>query len=86
MSSVVMLRIYTATHCPVNQRTQALVEQLRQTRPSLPVEVINLDDPITTVPAAIIGTPTYTWNGRVIFLGNPNPADLLTRIDQLQTV
>jgi hypothetical protein len=81
-----MLRIYTATHCPVNQLTQALIEQLHQTRPYLPLVVINLDDPAAIVPATIIGTPTYTWNGRVIFMGNPTIAELFSRIDQLQTV
>lgn len=86
MFSLVMLRIYTATHCPVNRRTQALVEQLRQTRPYLPLEVINLDDTEATAPVGIIGTPTYTWNGRVIFLGNPSATELFTRIDQLQLV
>jgi len=81
-----MLTIYTATHCPVNNRTCKLVDQLHRQYPNIPMQVINLDDPNVEWPSFVIGTPTYVWNGRVIFLGNPSETDLITQLSRMQAV
>jgi hypothetical protein len=44
------------------------------------VEIINLDEPGSEIPAFIVGTPTFVWNNRVIFLGNPTLPELLARL------
>jgi hypothetical protein len=81
-----MLTVYTATHCPVYNRTWNLIAQLHQHCPQIPLQVINLDDPHTEWPAFVIGTPTYVWNGQVIFLGNPSQTDLISQLSRMQTV
>jgi hypothetical protein len=81
-----MLTIYTATHCPVYNRTWNLVAQLNQHHPHIPMQVINLDAPNIARPSVVIGTPTYTWNGEVIFLGNPSEIDLISQLNKMQAI
>ena len=80
-----MLTIYTATHCPVYPRTCQLVAQWRQQCPQLPLHVVNLDEPDVEWPSFVIGTPTYVWQGQVIFLGNPSFTELLQQVERLIT-
>jgi hypothetical protein len=54
-----------------------LVERVRLHCSDVPLEVIDVDTPGVTVPKDVIGTPTYTWNNRVVFMGNPGEAALL---------
>lgn len=79
-----MLRVYTAAHCPAYARTNRLVAALVRQRPNLPVELVDLDEPDTEHPVFVIGTPTFAWDNRVLFLGNPTEGDLLARLDELQ--
>jgi hypothetical protein len=50
------------------------------------MEVINLEDANIEWPSFVIGTPTYVWNGQVIFLGNPSQTDLITQLSRMQAV
>jgi hypothetical protein len=79
-----MLRVYTAAHCPGHGRTRRLIGELLRQRPHLPLEVIDLDEPNTEQPAFVIGTPTFTWGNRILFLGNPAEEELLARLDEMQ--
>lgn len=79
-----MLRVYVAPDCPGSSRALCLIERLRAHYPDFPVEVIDVSVPQTTVPDEIIGTPIYTWNHRVLFMGNPNEATLLEYTRTLQ--
>jgi hypothetical protein len=81
-----MLTVYTATHCPVHARTRKLVARLNQRHPQISVQVVNLDDPDTERPASVIGTPTYMWNGQIIFLGNPSESDLLFQLSKIEAL
>lgn len=81
-----MLTVYTATHCPAYGRTWNLVAQLHQQYPQMPLQVINLEDPTIEWPVFVIGTPTYVWNGQVIFMGNPSKSDLLSQLSRMQAV
>jgi len=81
-----MLTVYTATHCPVYNRTWNLVAQLNQHHPQIPMQVINLDDPEIERPSLVIGTPTYMWNGKIIFLGNPSETDLIFYLSKLKAL
>jgi hypothetical protein len=73
------LQVYTATHCLTRSHTLHLLAQLAEQKPSLHVEVIDLDQPESETPSFIIGTPTFVWDNRVIFLGNPSLPELLAR-------
>lgn len=78
-----MLRIYVSAHCPSCGMALHLAGQVQVQRPCLPLEVIDVDVPDLDVPDYIIGTPIYTWNNRVLFLGNPSEAELLERLEVL---
>ncbi|MDP9497025.1 MAG: thioredoxin family protein [Actinomycetota bacterium] len=73
------LQVYVTAACGTCIRTQELVAQLRRSRPGAAVEVVDLDQlpPGHPLPAGLVGTPTYYLDGRVRWLGNPDPADLL---------
>jgi hypothetical protein len=75
-----MLRIYISTHCIGYRSAVHLSERISALRPKVPVLVVNIDDPAAIVPQTIVGTPMYTWNDRVLFMGNPSEAELLQRI------
>lgn len=81
-----MLTVYTATHCPVYNRTWNVVAQLNKHHPQIPMQVINLDDPNIEWPSFVIGTPTYMWNGQIIFLGNPSETDLIFQLSKIQAI
>ena len=78
-----MLCIYISTHCLGCATALRLAERVRAQRPDLPMTVVDIDTPTSTVPSNVIGTPIYTWNDRVLFLGNPSEAKLLERVGAL---
>jgi hypothetical protein len=80
-----MLRIYVSAHCRSCGMARRLAESVQAQRPSLPLEVVDVDTPDADVPRYIIGTPMYTWDDRVLFLGNPSEAELMERIGVLHT-
>ena len=79
-----MLRVFTASHCPGHSRTRRLVAALARQRPHLPLELVDLDEPEAERPSFVIGTPTFVWGNRILFLGNPAEGDLLARLDALE--
>ncbi len=78
-----MLRIYISGHCRGCTTARRLAEQVRSERPDVPLAVIDIDDPAVAVPANVIGTPFYTWQDRVLFMGNPHATELLQRVEAL---
>ncbi len=75
-----MLRVYVSSHCIGCDTARHLADWLRARRPDVPVTVVDVDQPEANVPAMIIGTPMYTWNDQVLFLGNPSERKLLERL------
>ncbi len=78
-----MLRVYVSAHCLVCQTAILRAKQLQALRPELPVTVIDVEAPDADVPHNVIGTPIYTWNERVVFMGNPSDQELLERVTEL---
>ena len=79
-----VLRIYVADGCGGCRRARELVAQLVRRRPGAAVEVVDLsrtpaEQPL---PAGLVGTPTYTVDGRVRWLGNPPLEELLDLLDE----
>jgi hypothetical protein len=72
-----MLRIYVADDCPGSRATPHIIEILRHQMPDLPIEIVNLSKSNVQFPPFVFGTPVYTWNDRVLFLGNPGKQELL---------
>lgn len=83
MKRVTMLRIYVADGCPGSPIARRLAEWLQAQAPAVPLEVVNIDDTSASVPRHVFGTPTYTWNDRTLYLGNPSRDELLERVRSL---
>ena len=78
-----MLRIYVSAHCRVCDTPWERVEHLRLLRPDVPLAIVEVESPGAQVPPAIVGTPIYTWNHRVVFMGNPSERELIDRVSAL---
>jgi hypothetical protein len=78
-----MLHIYVAEHCPGSPTARRRADWLREHVPEIPIKVIDIGAPNVVVLPAVFGTPTYTWNDRIIFLGNPSEQELLERARSL---
>lgn len=78
-----MLRVYVTNDCPGSPLARTRVDWLREQAPEIPVEIIEIGTPGTVVPHAVFGTPTYTWNDHILFLGNPSAQELLIRVRSL---
>ena len=79
-----MLRIYVSAHCRGCDTARQRAARLRALRPDVPVALIDLEAPGTELPPKVIGTPIYTWNDRVVFMGNPGEQELMARVVALQ--
>jgi hypothetical protein len=78
-----MLRVYVAADCPSSSISLHLIERLREHCPDLPLAVIDVQEPDAKIPEQIFGTPIYTWNDHVLFLGNPSETTLLEQVRRL---
>ncbi len=77
------LRVYVADGCGGCRRARELVAQLLLRCPGAAVEVVNVSrtPPEQPLPTGLVGTPTYTVDGRVRWLGNPSPQELLEVVE-----
>jgi hypothetical protein len=75
-----MLRVYVAADCPASTLAVDLVERVRKQCPDVPLQIIDISAPDARVPDEIFATPIYTWNDRVVFLGNPSETTLLEQV------
>ena len=78
-----MLRIYVSAHCLSCNTAIQRAERLQVLRPEVPVTVVDVEAPDADVPRNVIGTTIYTWNDRVVFMGNPSEQELLDRVTVL---
>lgn len=79
-----MLRIYVAEDCPGSPTALRRAAALHEQAPDVPIEVIDTGAPGAIVPPAIFGTPIYTWDERILFLGNPGEQELIERVRRLR--
>lgn len=75
------LRVYVSAGCFVCERAHQLIAEVREQRPAYPVEVIDLNQPDAAKPAFVFGTPTFVLGERIVSLGNPALATLLSLLD-----
>jgi hypothetical protein len=78
-----MLRVYIASGCPASQISLRLIDRLQTRYPDLPLEVVNVSEPGAVVPDEVFGTPIYTWDDQVLFLGNPSEEALIEYVRSL---
>ena len=72
------LQIYIADDCPTCLDTKNLVDNITSRYPNIDIELINLSDLSTIQPEIVFAIPTFVFNERIIFLGNPS----LTELDE----
>jgi len=46
------------------------------------VQVVDLDAEQTPLPEFIVAVPTYVFDGRVVWLGNPSSEELFARLGE----
>jgi hypothetical protein len=67
-----ILRIFVSGRCPLTEHVTQVAETVRRELPWLIVEIVDVDTTQEPLPDAVFSVPTYTLNGRVVSLGNPD--------------
>ena len=85
-----ILKIFVAETCPGCVEALDTAARIKHDFPNIVVQVVDMDNPTTTIPEEVFATPTYMLNNRVVSLGNPGPDDIaqwaqeITMITQVQ--
>ena len=75
--------ILLARACDNCEHARDLARHIALARPDIRVRVQDVDEPGWSPPAGFIGTPTWLIDGDVVALGNPTPAWLLDRLEEV---
>lgn len=70
------LEIYVADDCPICTETVNLANIIVNRYANLDVDLINLNNPDTICPDNVFAVPTFIYNERIVFLGNPSLQEL----------
>ncbi len=75
-----LLEVYVANHCFGCGEALKLATEISQSLPHLQVKVRNLEEMAENDLPEVIATPSYFFNGRRLFLGNPRLEELVAKI------
>jgi hypothetical protein len=75
------LQVYYDSNCTTALFTQELISSVRNLRPRLSIEVVDLNKLNVQVPNTIVAVPAYVLNGDTIFMGNPTHQALIERLN-----
>ena len=78
-----VLKVFISAGCRGCKRALELVAWLRTIRPDLIIEIIDLAKQPDAGLGLVFAVPTYVYNSKPIFLGNPSPQELQTWLDKL---
>ncbi|MCH8310394.1 MAG: thioredoxin family protein [Chloroflexi bacterium] len=78
-----VLKIFVLTGCRGCNEALALADWLRQQAPQLMVEVVDLAVDPEASRGTVFAVPTYVYNNRQIFIGNPSKEELDNWIGKL---
>lgn len=76
--------IYVLPGCGNCAYAWEIAALIQREYPRVEVAVVDLASPTEPVPDAVFATPTYLLDGRLWSLGNPSPAQVRERLDQLE--
>ncbi len=65
------LQIFLLAHCAGCAEAKRLAHLLSKDFPQLNILMVDLDDPAAEIPESVFAAPTYVFNGRVLYIGNP---------------
>lgn len=78
---MLVLQIVVDAGCSGCETARNLAAELsRLAPPGVAVDLVDLSDPRAERPEAVFAVPTYLLGGRIISLGNPDPAWLVDLI------
>ncbi len=80
MGQDVLLQVVIAEHCSGCDEAARLYQRLREARPHVAIELIDLTVTPELKPDAVVAVPSYVINGRLAFAGNPRWEDLVERL------
>ena len=78
-----MLKIYVTAGCRGCKRALELAEWVQKTQPGLKVRIVDLSVVPDGGSDLVFAVPTYIFDGKPIFLGNPSLRELQTWLDGL---
>jgi hypothetical protein len=67
-----VLRVYVSVRCSLTEHVILVTTAVRRELPGVIVEIVDVDTTQEPLPEAVFSVPTYTLNGRVVSLGNPD--------------
>ncbi|MFQ5879745.1 MAG: hypothetical protein ACE5IZ_06200 [Dehalococcoidia bacterium] len=76
------LKVFVEDGCGLCAESVRLVEVCRQMYPRLTVEIVDVARDGSAKPEEVFAVPTFMLDGRVLSLGNPNPATLTSAISE----
>lgn len=68
------LTVFVSDHCFNCKESLVIAEEIKQRYPDVAVKVFNVDNARPDVD--IFAVPTYAFNGKVVFLGNPTDEEI----------
>ena len=77
------LKVYVADWCPGCEEAREMARMMSALFPNLQVQIIDIDEPATEIPASVFAIPTYLLNGELLWLGNPRREEAIARIHSL---
>ncbi len=73
------LDVYIEDSCWACAESRRIVAYVAPLVPNVDIELRGLKD--ERRPSAVFATPTYVLDGRVIYMGNPTPEELLQKLN-----
>ena len=70
------IEVYISDECPTCMQTKTLIDTAAEKHAEIEIRLINLSDPDTICPDRVFAVPTFVYDERIIFLGNPSPQEL----------
>jgi hypothetical protein len=67
-----ILRVFVSGRCALTTQVALVTAEVRRRLPSVLVEIVDVDNIPEALPDMVFSVPTYTLNGRVVSLGNPD--------------
>ena len=78
-----VLKIFISKGCAGCKRALELAAMVKQVKPRLIVEIIDLAINPSAGAGLVFAVPAYVYNNKPVFLGNPSPLELQAWLDRL---
>ena len=67
-----VLRVYVSGRCSLTKHVTLVTAAVHRELPRVIVEIVDVDTTQEPLPDVVFSVPTYTLNGHVVSLGNPD--------------